>query len=156
MATTSKHPANLKPQGTSKLVAKVRTKRPLKVQAAPRAKRRSKTAPKTAEPFLRFYHTESLRAKTLGVLHDLESAEDGTVHRKVLAEIVVELTDSGMDYYFLKPLKLANVGFISQQSANLGMTATKRVLGSAIRNIIGGMDARQLLAICGYIRQLME
>lgn len=156
MASTLKRPANLGAHETSKLTAKVGTKRPLKVQDAPPARRRLKAAPKPAKPFLRFYHSESLRAKTLGVLHDLESAEDGTVHRKALAEIVVELTDSGMDCYFLKPLKLANVGFISQQSANLGMAATTRVLGSAIRSIIGGMDKRQLLVVCGYIRQLME
>jgi len=156
MASTLKRRANTEPKETSKRSTKARAKRPPKMQTGPPAKRPLKGAPKPAKPFLRFYHAESLRAKTLGVLHDLESAEDGTVHRKALAEIVVELTDSGMDYYFLKPLKLVNAGFITQQSANLGMAATTRVLGSVIRNIIGGMDERQLLAICGYIRQLMK
>jgi hypothetical protein len=107
-------------------------------------------------PFLRFYHSESLRAKTLSVLTTIEEAEDGRQHRKALADIVCELTDSGMDYYFLRPLKVARAGFFVEQSANIGMGATTRILGSVIRNIIGGMDNRQLISVCGYIRQLMD
>jgi hypothetical protein len=156
MTETPKRPAKRQPEGASKRAAKVGAKQTPKVPAAPRAKRSSKTAPQATKPFLRFYFAESLRAKTLRVLQDLENAEDGRVHSKALADLVVELTESGMDYYFLRPLKIAKAGFIVQQSANLGMGATTRVLGSVIRNIIGGMDEGQLLAICGYIRQLME
>ena len=90
------------------------------------------------------------------MLAALEKAEDGTEYRDALADIVVELTDSGMDYFFLRPLKLAEVGFFTQQSANLGMAATTAVLGGVIRNVIGRMDNPQLLTVCSYIRQLME
>ena len=107
------------------------------------------------QPFLRFYHSEVLRAKTLAVITSIEGTEDGRQHRKALAEVVCELTDSGMDYYFLRPLRIAGAGFFVEQSANMGMGATTRLLGSVIRNIIGGMDNRQLIAVCGYIRQLM-
>jgi hypothetical protein len=131
------------------------SKQPSKVPAKPRVKRSVKKSPST-QPFLRFYHSESLRAKTLAVLTTLEKSKDSTKHRDALAEIVVDLSDSGMEYYFLRPLKLAKVGFFVEQSANLGMAATTRVLGSVIRNVIGGMDGPQLLAVCSHIRQLME
>ena len=156
MSASLKESPKLQPKGASKRGAKTPEERQAKTQPAPRAKRRLRTGPRASKPFLRFYHEESLRAKTLGVLHDLESADDGRVHRKALADLVAELTDSGMDYYFLRALKFADAGFITQQSANLGMSATTGLLGSVIRNIIGGMDQRQLLAICGYIRQLMK
>lgn len=113
-------------------------------------------ASSSARPFLRFYHSESLRAKTLTVLKTLEKAKDATQHRDALSGIVVELMDSGMEYYFLKPLKLAKVGFFTEQSANLGMSATTGVLASVMRNIIGRMDTPQLLAVCSYVRQLMK
>jgi hypothetical protein len=109
-----------------------------------------------ATPFLRFYHSEGLRKKTLSVLSTLERAQDATRHRDDLADIVVELTNSGMDYYFMKPLKLARTGFIVQQSANLGLTGAQHVMGSVIRSIIGLMDRPQLLSVCSYIRQLMR
>jgi len=123
------------------------SKRPSKLSAKPRGKRLAKTSSPSAQPFLRFYHSKSLRAKTLTVLAALEKAEDGTEYRDALADIVVELTDSGMDYFFLRPLKLAEVGFFTQQSANLGMAATTAVLGGVIRNVIGHMDGPQLLTV---------
>ena len=131
-------------------------KRPSKVTAAPRAKRPAKASSPKTKPFLRFYHSESLRAKTLAVLTTVEKAKDRKQHRDALADIVVELSDSGLDYYFMRPLQLAEVGFFIEQSANMGMGAAKRIFASVIRNIIGRMDDPQLLSICGYIRQLMK
>jgi hypothetical protein len=69
---------------------------------------------------------------------------------------VVKLTDTGMDYYFLKPLQLAEVGFVVQQSANLGIAGALRIIGSVVRTIIGRLNKTQLPTICGYIRQLMR
>ena len=131
-------------------------KRPSKRAATPRVKPLVKASSPLPKPFLRFYHSESLRAKTLEVLATLEEAKDSTRHRAALADILVELTRSAMDYFFLRPLKLAKVGFFVEQSANLGMSATTGVLASVTRNIIGNMDNAQLLTVCSYIRQLME
>lgn len=132
------------------------SKRPSGQRATRRAKPSAKGSSPPFQPFLRFYHSKSLRAKTLRVLGTLEKAKDSTQYRDALAGVIVELTDSGMEYYFLRPLKLAQVGFLTQQSANLGMAATTRVLGSVIRNIVGRMDHPQLLTVCSYVRQLME
>ena len=132
------------------------SKQAAKQPAKPPAKARAKVKAASPQPFLRFYHSASLRAKTLAVLTRLEKAKDPTEYRDDLSGIVVELTDSGMEYFFLRPLKVAKVGFFVEQSANLGMSATTGVLASVMRNIIGGMDSPQLLAVCSYIRQLME
>jgi len=111
---------------------------------------------RSPQPFLRFYHSESLRAKTLDVLSTIEKATDAKPHRDTLANLVVELTDSGMEYFFLRPLKLAKAGFVVEQSARFGMAAATGMIASATRTIIGRMDQAQVLAVCGYIRQLME
>lgn len=132
------------------------SRRPSKPTATPRAKPAARTSSPVAKPFLRFYHSESLRARTLAVLTTLEKASDHKQHRAALADIVVELTDCGMEYFYLRPLKLAKAGFFVEQSARLGMAGTTSVLASVIRSIIGGMDDSQLLAISSYIRQLMK
>jgi hypothetical protein len=125
-------------------------------KAAPPVKRSPKTRTPSTKPFLRFYHSEALRAKTLAVLATIEKAQDGKPHRDALADIVVELTDSGLEYYFMRPLKLAKAGFFTEQSAGLGIGAVKRVFGSVIRNVIGRMDHPQLLSVCKSVRQLMK
>jgi hypothetical protein len=116
----------------------------------------SSQTPPSDKPFLRFYHADSLRVKTLAVLTTIEQAQDSTRHRAALSDIVLELTDSGMEYYFLRPLKLAKVGFVVEQSAHLGMGGVMRVMTPVIRNIIGHMDKHHLLTVCRHIRQLME
>lgn len=120
-----------------------------------RSPRQSAPSEPPSKPFLRFYHSAALRQKTLSVLRTLEQAQDAAAHRDDLAGIVVDLTNSGIDYYFMKPLELAKPGFIVQQAANLGLAGAQRVMGSVIRNIIGRMDRPQLLSVCGSIRRLM-
>jgi hypothetical protein len=108
----------------------------------------------TTIPHLRFLLSEELHEKTIEVLNKLEHSDDPMQYRKVLGDLVVELTNAGMDYFFIKPLELAKVGFMTQQSANLGLAAQRRVISPIIRRIISGMDKNQLLIICSYIRQL--
>ena len=116
----------------------------------------SKPSASTSRPFLRFYHSDALRKKTLSVLGAVEAAQDAAAHRDALADLVVELTNSGMDYYFMQPLKAAKAGFIVQQSASLGLAGAMQVMGSVIRSIVGRMDAPQVLSVSGSIRQLMR
>jgi hypothetical protein len=108
------------------------------------------------KPFLRFYHSEALRKKTLSLLGTLEQAPDATAHRGALADVVVELTNAGMNYYFMQPLKQAKPGFIVEQSASLGMAGVQQVMASVIRQIVGRMESPQLLSVCSSIRQLMR
>ena len=112
-------------------------------------------SPGSSKPFLRFYFSPDLRKKTLSVLGSLEKAQDPTAYRAALADVVVQLSNSGMDAYFMRPLEVAKAGFIVQQSANLGLTGVKQMMGTVIRNIIGRMDRPQLLSVCGSIRQFM-
>ena len=107
-------------------------------------------------PSIRFLHSEELREKTIELLDMLEQTDNPKQYRGALGDLVVELTNTGLDYFFVKPLELAKVGFVTRKSANLGMGGVKRLMGSTIRRIIGGMDKDQLLIICGFIRQLMH
>ena len=84
--------------------------------------------------------------RALAVLTALEQSPDPVKHRDALADVVIELTNVGVDYYFMKPLRLAAPGFIVLQSACLGRAAAQQVIGSVIRNVIGWMDGPPLAA----------
>jgi len=115
-----------------------------------------KTAKATAksEPSLRFYHSKALRQKTETVLGALEVAPDHPRHGNAVASLVTELIEAGMDYYFLRPLKLAEVGFVTEQSARLGMSGAVKVISSVSTKIILRMDGRQLQVVASHIRAL--
>ena len=125
-------------------------------RAKPTARQPVEPSPPTDRPFLRFYHSDDLRVRTLAVLTALEQSPDGTQHRDALADIVLELTGSGMEYYFIRPLQLAQVGSVIEQSAQLGIGGVVRVMAFVIRRVMGKMDQRQLLTVSSHIRDLME
>jgi hypothetical protein len=125
--------------------------------SAPKTLKANKPAlAEKSEPFVRVYFSQALHKNALAVLATLEASPDPIKHRDALADLVVELTNAGMDYCFIAQLKLANPGFITQQSANLGMAGALQVLGSVLRNVICRMDKAQLLSVCGSIRLLMR
>ena len=120
----------------------------------------AKRAPKKAvdrgsKPFLRFHHSQQLRVKTLEVLEAVESAENATACSGQLTQLILELTESGMDQYFLQSLKATKANFVVQQSAALGLSGVQKVMGTVIRNMLGRMDDRQLLSVCASIRRFM-
>jgi len=115
-----------------------------------------KIAAADAKPFLRFHHAQELRTTTLEVLETVENANRATVHAGRLTDLVLELTASGMDQFFLQSLKATKANFVVQQSAAIGLSGVQKVMGTVVRNIVGRMDDRQLLSVCGSIRQFMR
>ena len=126
-------------------------------RAAPIAAKRApkKAAEPGSKPFLRFHHSQELRAKTIEVLEAVEKDGKANAHSGRLIELVLELTDCGLDQYFLQSLKATKANFVVQQSAALGLSGVQKVMGTVIRNIVGRMDDRQLLSVCGSIRKFM-
>ena len=141
------------------MVASVKRAAPSKarpVAKSPTAKSPPATPDAPTGSYMRFYHTDELREKTLTLLAIIEEAEEASAHRDALAALVVELTNSGLDYCFIQQLKRAKPGFLVVQAANLGMVGAQQVMGSMIRQVVGRMDGPQLLSVCGSIRHLMR
>ncbi len=112
------------------------------------------TPAKAEQPSLRFYHSPELRVQTLALLETLESAQHHPSHGSALADLVNDLINAGMDHYFLRPLKLADVGFVTEQSARLGMSGAVRLISSVSRKFIERMDKKQLVVVAAHIRSL--
>lgn len=147
----------------AKTTAASKTKPAVKAAAKPAAKKSPTTVPKAApkatpkvstEPSLRFHHSKELRAKTNAVLDALEAKPDHPQHGESLADLVNELIEAGMDYYFLQALKKAQVGFVTEQSARLGMSGAVKLISSVSRKFIVRMDKDQLLVVASHIREL--
>ncbi|MGL6111256.1 MAG: hypothetical protein ACRC2B_14275 [Rubrivivax sp.] len=120
----------------------------------PTARAAPATSSTAAEPSLRFYHSRSLREKTHAVLAALESAPEHPRHGDALADLVTELIDAGMDYYFMRALRQAQVGFVAEQSARIGMSGAIKLVSSVSRKFIVRMDRTQLMVVARHIREL--
>ena len=110
--------------------------------------------PTVVKPSVRFFHSAALRKRTDAVLARIERDEDATQHASALSSVVVELTEAGLDYYFLRPLQESKFGFVTRQTANLGMAGTLRVMSPIIGRILAGADTPQLRGVARHIRHL--
>ena len=88
------------------------------------------------------------------MLAALEAAPDHARHRAALADLVAELTEVGMDYYYIRALRVAQVGFVGEQSARLGVSGAAKLISSVSRKYIMRMDDAQLLIVARHIREL--
>jgi hypothetical protein len=129
--------------------AKVSTKTGGATKAAVPAK-----SPAASQPSMRFFHSKELRAKTHAVLDALEAMPTHPKHGDAMASLVQELIEAGMEYYFLRAVKLAKLGFVVEQSAKLGMSGAVTLISSVSRKFIVRMDQTQLLVVSTHIREL--
>lgn len=120
----------------------------------PAAKAVAKKATPAAVPSMKFEYTQALHARADAVLIAIVSQPDQRGHGDALADLVAELVDAGMDHYFLRGLKMADLGFITEQSARLGMSGAVKVINSVSRKFIVRMNGAQLQAVASHIRSL--
>ena len=107
-----------------------------------------------AQPSMRFFHSIELKQKTDTVISELESNPDDPEHGDAMADLVAELINAGMDYYFVKALKEAKIGFISEKSAMLGIASAVKLISSVSRKFIVRMDSNQLSIVASHIKSL--
>lgn len=141
------------PAKAAKAPAKTPAKAPAKTAAKATATRVSPGSAK-AEPSLRFHHSKALRTRSDAVLDALEKSPTDPRHGAVLADLVAALVEAGMDYYFLRALQQAKVGFIKEQSARLGVSGAIQLINSVSRKYIVSMDSQQLLVVAAHMRSL--
>lgn len=126
--------------------------------AAKKTPARKTPAPKAADdvPSFRFYPAKDLHHRLVALLDHIERASDATAHRTQLSESVSELTAAGFDYYFAQTLKEAKAGFVTQQTATIGLAGVKQVMAPVIRNVVGRLEHAQIQAIAKSIRAFMQ
>lgn len=68
-----------------------------------------------------------------------------------LVEVIVALTETGLDYFFIHPLQLAEVGTVSLATARIGVGAARTGIPRLVRRVVGSMDDEERLAIADFL-----
>jgi hypothetical protein len=142
------------PKKTARPASKPAARKAATAPAKPAASARAGKSPATVGPVLSFQVSKTLRARIVAVLAAIEAAPDDGGHGDALADLVADLTQAGMDYYYLEALRRAKVGFVGEQSARLGLSGAAGIISSVSRKFIVRMDKAQLLIVARHIREL--
>jgi len=88
------------------------------------------------------------------VLAQLRAAEQPRAHAASLIEAANRLTASGLDHYFLEPLRRTGVGGISLRGAELGIASSRKGIAAFVKRILRGMSDEQLLGLADFVAGL--
>lgn len=97
--------------------------------------------------YLGFLIPEALEAKLLALLEKVKAAENKKVYAMDLFDVIVALSDEGLEYFFLEPLRRAKVGGLSFKLISGAISIGKKGIIAAGRGIVKGLDNQQLMIV---------
>lgn len=76
-------------------------------------------------------------------------------HVEELVEVVVELTDRGLDFYYMEPLRRARAGAMTASAARVGLAAAGRGIPAIIRRVVSSLDEDQIREIADFVDEIL-
>ena len=102
-----------------------------------------------------FEISSDLRERIEAVIAEMRDAEKPKQHVAELVTVVLEMTDVGLDYYYLRPLGAIEAGFVLRNTAKVGLAAAKKSLPLLIRKVVSGLSDKQLLALTDVLEEMV-
>ena len=109
----------------------------------------------TESPRIGFRISPELAARTESAVAGVRQDPADRDRVDELVEVVLEMTDVGLDYYYLEPLRRARVGAMATGAAKLGLATAERSIPPIVRRVLTGLDAEQILEIAEFIDDLL-
>ncbi|ABM19456.1 hypothetical protein [Marinobacter nauticus] len=91
---------------------------------------------------------------TVSELKDRGKADKQAIDQ--LYELIVELTESGLDFFFLEPLRRLNAGSMMMGMAKMGISSMLKGSKMVIHKVLKKLDDRSLAAILDFIEEIIH
>lgn len=96
-----------------------------------------------------------LQRRCEDVIAAVRAADDRREHLAELTEVVVAMTDTGLDFYFLHPLERVGAGRMARGTAQVGVAAARRGLPTVVRRVLASLSDDQLLELADFIDEIL-
>ncbi|SFM75668.1 hypothetical protein [Marinobacter zhejiangensis] len=100
---------------------------------------------------------DELRTKALYTVGELRSrgkADKDAVEK--LYQLIVELTESGLDFFFLEPLRRLNAGNMMMGMAKVGISSMLKGSKMVVHKVLKKLDERSLISILDFIEEIIH
>lgn len=85
-----------------------------------------------------------------------QAKQEGTADLDTLLGVIAELTNTGLDFYFLNPLRRMGAGGMTLKAAEMGVHSTQKGINLVIRKVVQRLEGCQLVAITGFLEEIMH
>jgi hypothetical protein len=94
--------------------------------------------------YLGFPLPKELEEKINTLLDNMRNAEDKTRYANDLYSVVQDLSNVGLDYFFIKPLKEVKIGMLKMKSIEMALSVGKSGILSVTKGILKALSSEQL------------
>ncbi len=100
---------------------------------------------------------DELRSRALYTVAELRNrgkADKQAIEQ--LFELIVEMTDSGLDFFFLEPLRRLNASSMLMGMARVGISSMLKGSKMVVHKVLKKLDDRSLAAILDFIEEIIH
>lgn len=101
--------------------------------------------------YLGFPIPESLQRKIDETLANARAATDLRPFAMDLYDIIEELSEKGLEFYFIQPLKKANISVLKIKAIEFAMNTGQSAVLSIGKGLLKAMDSKQLMVVVELI-----
>jgi hypothetical protein len=98
---------------------------------------------------------EDLRNETLSLIAELRESEDHAGYADQLIDVVDRISDHGMTFFFIYPVKLVGLGAVTVKTLQVAIQSAKRAVMAVSRQIARRLDRDQLLRIADFLESIV-
>lgn len=93
--------------------------------------------------------------KALDVISDIRSNGVNKQRRDDLYNLIMELTETGTDFFFLEPLRRMNAGSMLQKMASMGISSMLKGTRMVIHNVLKKADDEHIEGILVFLEEVL-
>ena len=96
------------------------------------------------DKYLGFLIPQELDQEIQDLMLKMKNTDNKKQYAMDVYNTVVKLSNSGLDYFFIEPLKEAKIGMLKMKSVKVALNTGKRGMFAVAKTIIKGMSNEQL------------
>ena len=89
-------------------------------------------------------------------IQQINASTDKKKHIPVMLNLVDELVDNGMEYFFHYPADLAKLNIISRNAVNFSINTAKKGVIPIVHRVIKSLNDKELMDIIGFLKETIE
>jgi len=98
---------------------------------------------------------EELAQRAAHLINEIRYEGAESRHKEALYELIIELTEVGVDFFFLEPLRRLGAGPMMMKMARMGLSSTLKGTRMVIHKVLKRIDEKHLAGIVDFIEEIL-
>ncbi|MDX1587958.1 MAG: hypothetical protein R3296_03390 [Oleiphilaceae bacterium] len=98
---------------------------------------------------------ESLVSEARSVIAKIRKEGASKENKEALFQLIMQLTEEGIDFFFMEPLRRMGAGSVMQKMAKMGLSSMLKGTRMVINNVLKKIDDKGMEDILDFIEEIL-